>query len=116
MFHNLVPFAPKTSLSALMLNYVLYRSKLVPRWLSGWGLIGAVLYLASGFLPLIGYDSRSTIYVILEAPLGVCEMVFAVWLIVKGFNPSAITPESTYADVNEISDLPIQNRPFFQQR
>jgi hypothetical protein len=36
------------SLSALMLNYILYRSKLIPRWLSGWGLIGATLYLGSG--------------------------------------------------------------------
>jgi hypothetical protein len=83
------------SLSALMLNYILYRSKLVPRWLSGWGLIGAVLYLASGFMPLFGYDSRSTIFVISEIPLGVYEMVFAVWLIVVGFNPSAFAVEST---------------------
>jgi hypothetical protein len=82
------------SLSALILNYILYRSKLIPRWLSGWGLIGAALYLGSGFLPLFGYDSRSTIYLLMEAPLGLNEMVFAVWLIVKGFNPSAIASGS----------------------
>ncbi len=34
------------SLSALTLNIVLYRSKLIPRWLSGWGLVGAVLVFA----------------------------------------------------------------------
>ena len=73
-------------LSALMLNYILYRSKLIPRWLSGWGLIGATLYLASGFLPLFGHGSRSTIYILMEVPLGLQEMAFAVWLIVKGFN------------------------------
>jgi hypothetical protein len=78
------------SLSALMLNYILYRSKLIPRWLSGWGLIGATLYLGSGFLPLIGHDPRSMIYLLMEAPLGLNEMVFAVWLIIRGFNPSAI--------------------------
>lgn len=78
------------SLSALMLNYILYRSKLIPRWLSGWGFIGAILYLGSGFLPLFGYGLYSTIYLLMEAPLGLNEMVFAVWLIVKGFNPSAI--------------------------
>jgi len=78
------------SLSALILNYILYRSKLIPRWLSGWGLIGATLYLGSGFLPLFGrYDSRSTIYLLMEAPTFLQEMVMAVWLIVKGFNPSA---------------------------
>jgi len=87
------------SLSALILNYILYRSKLIPRWLSGWGLIGAILYLASGFLPLLGYGSRSTIYILMETPLGVNEMVFAIWLIVKGFNPSAIASESAKTDV-----------------
>ena len=50
------------SLSALMLNSILYRSKLIPRWISGWGFIGAILYLASGFLPLFGYGTNSTIY------------------------------------------------------
>ncbi len=73
------------SLSALILNYLLYRSKLIPRWLSVWGLIGATLYLGSGFLPLFGHDPRSTIYLLMEAPLGLWEMVFAVWLIIKGF-------------------------------
>ena len=76
-----------------MLNYILYQTKLIPRWLSGWGFIGAILYLASGFLPLFGYDSRSTTYALMEAPLGLNEMVFAVWLIVKGFNSSAIASE-----------------------
>jgi hypothetical protein len=76
-------------LSALMLNYVLYRSKLIPRLLSGWGFIGAVLYIASGFLPLFGHGSRSTIYVIMEIPLALNEMAFALWLIIKGFNSPA---------------------------
>ena len=78
------------SLSVLILNYILYKSKLIPRWLSGWGLIGGILFLASGFLLLFGYGARSTIYLLLNAPGGVYEMVYAGWLIVKGFNPSAI--------------------------
>jgi hypothetical protein len=78
------------SLSALILNYIIYRSKLLPRWLSVWGLIGATLYLGSGFLPFLGHETRSMIYNLLEAPLALEEMVFAIWLIVKGFNPSAI--------------------------
>jgi hypothetical protein len=81
-------------LSALKLNYVLYRTKLVPRGLSVWGFIGAALYFASGFLPLVGYGSRSTIYLLMEAPLGLQEMAFAVWLIVKGFDPAAIASQS----------------------
>ena len=74
------------SLSALILNYILYRSKLLPRWLSVWGLIGATLYLGSGYLPFLGQETRSTIYNLMEAPLALEEMVFAMWLIVKGFN------------------------------
>ena len=89
------------SLSALMLNSILYRSKLIPRWISGWGFLGAILYLASGFLPLFGYSSTSTIYTLIELPLALQEMVFAVWLIVKGFNPSAIASRSAKTATNE---------------
>ena len=86
------------SLGSVMFYYILYKSKLVPRWLSGWSLIGAVLFLASAFLAMFGYGSESTVYLLMNAPGGVGEMVFAVWLIVKGFNPSAIDSLSTQQD------------------
>ena len=95
------------SLTALILNYSLYRSRLVPRFLSTWGLVGAPLMLVSGLVALFGRDPFSTTSVVLAAPLAIQEMVFAVWLIVKGFNPpsesafgpspSASTPESVTA-------------------
>ena len=72
------------SLSALTLNYILYRSKLVPRWISGWGLFGGGLSLATYLLQFFGIGLD-----ILFLPIAVQEMVFAVWLIVKGFNSSA---------------------------
>lgn len=72
------------SLGSLMFYYMLYKTKLIPRWLSGWSLIGAVLFLASAFLLIFGFDSRSTTYLLLNAPGGLGEMVFAVWLIIKG--------------------------------
>ncbi len=74
------------ALSALVLNYVLYQSRLIPRWLSGWGLIGATFYLAAELLAFLGFNQ----FMILAAPIALQEMVFAVWLIVKGFNPSSI--------------------------
>ena len=78
------------SLGSLVFNYLLYRTKLVPRWLSGWGLIAGVLYLASGLLPIFGIIAAlSPVYVILNLPKGLQEIVLAVWLIVKGFNTSA---------------------------
>jgi hypothetical protein len=82
------------SLSAMILNYILYQSRLIPRWLSVCGLIGATLYLGSGFLPLFGQGPRSTIYILMEVPLALWEMFFAVWLVVKGFNLSAIASVS----------------------
>jgi hypothetical protein len=73
------------SLGALMIYYLFFQTKLIPRWLSVWGLIGAVLYLAAALLGLFGSELG-----ILEAPLALQEMVLAVWLIVKGFNSSAV--------------------------
>jgi len=77
------------SLGALMIYYVFYQSKLIPRWLSGWGFIGGILYLAVPLFALFGSEIDTLYY-----PLAVQEMVMAVWLIVKGFNPSAIDLES----------------------
>ncbi len=79
------------SLSALILNFVLYQSKLIPRWLSGWGLVGAVLVFVNYLLESFGVNPVE----ILFYPIALQEMVFAVWLIVKGFNSSAIASEST---------------------
>ena len=90
------------SISALILNYVFYRSKLVPRWLSGWGLFGATLHLAEGLLALFGYPDISVLGVPVYLPIGLQEMVYAVWLIVKGFNPSAIASMSAKTEFNEV--------------
>ena len=79
------------SLTALILNYLLYQSELVPRWLSGWGFIGAILLLAAGLLKIFGINLSDVI----NLPIALQEMVFAIWLIAKGFNPSAIVSEST---------------------
>jgi len=76
------PFA----LSALIFNYLLYKSKLIPRWLSGWGFIGGVLWLPGVLIGMFGLMDAT----FLAAPLGLQEMALAVWLIVKGFNSSAI--------------------------
>jgi hypothetical protein len=92
-------------LGALMIYYIFYQSKLIPRWLSVWGLIGAILYLAAPLINLFD-PQHPTLSVIsgvglLMAPLAVQEMVFAVWLIVKGFNSSAIATLSEKTVMNE---------------
>ena len=77
------------SLGSLMIYYLFYQSKLIPRWLSVWGLIGSILYLSEGLFHMFTVD-----FGILMAPLALLEMVLAVWLIIKGFNPSPIASES----------------------
>jgi len=72
------------SLGALMLYYVLYQARLIPRWISGWGIVAAVLYLAGGLIAMFG-----TAQDIWSLPMFAQEMVMAVWLIAKGFSPSA---------------------------
>jgi hypothetical protein len=85
-------------LGALLFYSLLYQSKLIPRWLSGWGLIGAVLYLAAGlYVWFLLISSFTPVFEVLALPLGVQEVVLAVWLIVKGFNPSEKTNLSTPA-------------------
>jgi len=83
------------SLGALMYYYIFYQTRLIPRWLSGWGLIGAALCMVAGLSVMLGLIIPvSTIHIVLNLPIAVQEMVFAVWLIVKGFNPSVIASES----------------------
>jgi hypothetical protein len=81
------------SIGGLMIYVLFYQTKLVPRWLSGWGFIGAVLYFIAhiegmfGSQQVLSFDSGLGF---LMAPLAIQEMVFAVWMIVKGFNPFAV--------------------------
>ena len=80
------------SLTALILNYSLYQSRLIPRFISGWGLLGVPLMFTSGVLAMFGIvESSSAVATILVLPLAVQEMVFAIWLIVKGFNASVVS-------------------------
>ncbi|HEY5141638.1 MAG TPA: DUF4386 domain-containing protein, partial [Methylococcales bacterium] len=75
-------------IGATCLYLSFYRTRLIPRWLSVWGLIGVVTYMASSLLKFFNMDPGIGFY--LEMVLAPQEMVMAIWLIVKGFNPSAI--------------------------
>ena len=82
-------------LGALMFYYTLYQSKLVPRWLSGWGLAAILPYFLAGLFTLVAlFEPMSTTHMILVLPLAVQEMVLAGWLIIKGFNQAAISASS----------------------
>jgi hypothetical protein len=78
-------------LGALIFYYLLYQSNLIPRWISVWGFIAIALHLTTGLLIIFGLQtSFDTSNSIMNLPIFLQEMVMAVWLIVKGFNPAAI--------------------------
>jgi hypothetical protein len=64
-----------------VLYVVLYRFALVPRAIAGFGLIAAVLMVAGVAMPLFGHD----VVFPLLAPLGLSQLILAVWLLAKGF-------------------------------
>lgn len=79
------------AVGSILYNYVLYKSRLVPRWLSGWGLIAVVLAaiatLYCGFTQQFGFTMVNNV---LHIPIGLQEMALAIWLIVKGFSAPAL--------------------------
>jgi len=79
-------------IGALLLYSALYKSKLIPRWLSIWGLISAVAILIASVMATFGISL--VLAMLLVIPIAFQEQVMAIWLIVKGFNPSAIASES----------------------
>jgi Domain of unknown function (DUF4386) len=79
-------------LGALLFYYALNRSRLVPRWLSIWGLAGAVPILAWNLSGMFGIDLSAGM--ILALPIILNEIVLGIWLILKGFQPSALAPGS----------------------
>jgi hypothetical protein len=89
-------------LGALMLYYVFYQSKLIPRWISVWGFIAIPFSLAANILILFGLQSSSsTADSVMHFPIFLQEMVMAVWMIVRGFNPSAIASLHAKMATNE---------------
>ena len=71
------------AIAALFFYYLLYQSKLIPRWLSLWGFIAAILLILANVLELTGLIHEA---MILYLPIILNEFVLAIWLIFKGFN------------------------------
>jgi hypothetical protein len=78
-------------LGSLMLFGLLLRARLVPRPISVWGLIGVVVALTGLVAEMYGSSVGMEVY---GMPLGLCQVFLAIWLIVKGFDPSAFSSES----------------------
>jgi hypothetical protein len=90
-------------IGALMYYTVFYQYRLVPRWLTVWGLVGIGLTSLSCVLVMFHLiPSAGTIQVLLNMPVLPQEMVLAVWLIAKGVNPAAAAARSAKPGTNEL--------------
>jgi hypothetical protein len=75
-------------IGALCLYISFYRTRLIPRWLTLWGIIGAVPFLVYGLLSL--FDIGGAGLGFLELPLFIQELAMGLWLVIKGFNLDAL--------------------------
>ena len=78
-------------LAGIMLNYVFYRTKLIPRWIAVWGMVGYVIISCGMVAALMG----SNLGLVSELPGGLWEIFVGGWLIVKGFNASVFASQAT---------------------
>jgi Domain of unknown function (DUF4386) len=79
-------------LSASMFYYLLFKSKLLPRFISIWGLIGVLLLSVEVVSNIYGHSIGG---IMIMLPMGLNEIFLGIWLIVKGFNQSAVNPDKT---------------------
>ncbi|SDZ65253.1 protein of unknown function [Evansella caseinilytica] len=76
------------SIGGLILYFCLYKMRLVPRWLSIWGIVGCTLTLVATFILMLNIITlMNPVYFILNAPIALCELLLAIFLIVRGFHP-----------------------------
>ena len=85
------------ALGALIVNVALYRTRLVPRVFSIWGVAAAALMLAGMVMVMFELNVgplENVWELIFASPIAVQEMALALWLIVKGFRQPADAPEA----------------------
>jgi len=87
-------------LGALVFYYSLYQSKFLPRFISIWGFVGAGLILILNLLLTFGVELGSAV-MIFALPIITNEIFLGIWLIVKGFNPSAIVSRAA-VDISQL--------------
>ena len=76
--------------AALIMYIVFYISKLVPRWLAIWGIGASIIYMSAAYMVLFGFEPLSPMYILMNIPLALNELVLGIMLIVKGFNKNAL--------------------------
>ena len=90
-------------IAGVLLCSVLYKARLLPRFLAAWGVVGYVVHLGGSALTVMGFD----LALMHTIPGGLWELFIAIWLIAKGFNaPAAISSPDSAAIREEAAHLP----------
>jgi len=80
-----------TALGGLIFSYLLYLSKLIPRYLSGFGIIGYVVLFLGVVMDMFSiFHINNGAGMLIYLPGGLFELFLPIWLFIKGFNSSAI--------------------------
>ena len=100
-------------LGGTMYYAIFFRSRLIPRWLSGWGIAATASGLSAALLVFFGVTEMfSTVQVALNVPIFVNELVLAGWLLVKGFSsPAAVPGPATTNSSTALSDVASSDVP-----
>jgi hypothetical protein len=79
--------------NGMILGYLMYRSRLMPRGLATLGLIAGPLVAVSGIAVMFGLIERAgTVQSLATVPEGIWELSFGIYLIAKGFKPTPTPP------------------------
>ena len=90
-FVNHVAMILAISVGGLMFYFLLYRSRLIPRWLSLWGLLGTIFTILASLLVMFKMiDIITSTYIVLNLPLILLELILAIWFIAKGFDSNVL--------------------------
>ena len=73
-------------LGGLLFCTILYQSKIVPRLMSIWGMVGYIVFISGAILEIFGYE----VGLFLDGPGGLFEIALSLWLIVRGFRSAGV--------------------------
>lgn len=77
-------------LGGLILYWCMLKTAVIPRWLSVWGIVGAVLTVIATLLYMLGFIEIVTpTYMAMNTPTALFELSLAVFLMARGFDPLA---------------------------
>jgi hypothetical protein len=85
-----------TAIGGLLFSYLLYLSKLIPRYLSILGIVGYAMLFLGVVLDMFGiFNINDGAGMLIYLPGGLFELFLPIWLFIKGFNSSAIVSVAT---------------------